>query len=95
MTTTDERQQLIEFARRGLTGQFFRAVLVCLLFIIGVPLVIKTLDDKHRSSVAARRAALASSADASPVSNCSGKLDLTSIWLAIGCANSPAPAQPR
>jgi hypothetical protein len=60
--------------------------------VIGVPLVLKFID-KPRSSAADRLAVQGNSAAVLHQSNCSGKLELTSIWLATGCENSREQAR--
>jgi hypothetical protein len=97
MTMTDERSRqhrrdLIAFATRGQIGLIGKSGLIIVLIVGALLFALKSID-KPRSSADARLAALASSADAQRRSNCSGKLELTSIWLATGCENSREQAR--
>jgi hypothetical protein len=96
MTTTDERQRrdLIEFATRGQLRTSGKAAIVSVLVILVLLLTLKSVEPgKHKSSAVAPRGVHVNSVDVSRASNCSDGYALTSIWLAIGCANSPALAQ--
>jgi hypothetical protein len=94
---TDERSRqhrrdLIAFATRGQLGLIGKSGLIIVLIVGALLLASKSLD-KPRSSAADRLAVQGNSAAAQLQSNCSGKLELTSIWLATGCASSREQAR--